>query len=56
MKAFVDSKKNEEPFYIKPQIQVLLNQKLEQIKVPHDMDRKPRSLADIKFFKGLIQF
>ena len=51
----LDSTNKDKPYYINPEKQRTLNEKLAKISVPHDMDRKPRSLEDIKQWKGLYK-
>ncbi|KXJ08200.1 hypothetical protein AC249_AIPGENE23502 [Exaiptasia diaphana] len=53
IQAMVISNNKEEPYYIKPAQQKVLNDQLTKL-VPHDMDRKPRSLEHIKYWKGSL--
>lgn len=48
----MNSENKDLAFYIKPEKRKEINAKLCGIKVPHDMDRKPRSLDEIKYWKG----
>lgn len=52
IKAHLDCTKKNEPYYLKPEDQKAINEKLATISVPHDMNRKPRSLNDISQWKG----
>lgn len=54
IKSMVDSKNKDCIFYLKPSQQREINEMLEKITVPHDMDRKPRSLKDLKHWKGIM--
>lgn len=52
LSAIVDSKNKDLAFFIGPDAQKSINAKLQAIAVPHDMERKPRSLEYIKRWKG----
>ena len=56
IKAFVDSKSKDQSFYIKPGQQRTLNSQIKTVLVPHDMNRKPRSLDDINQWKGELNY
>lgn len=51
LSAIVDSKNKDLAFFIGPDAQESINAKLQAIAVPHDMERKPRSLEYIKRWK-----
>ncbi|XP_020906134.1 uncharacterized protein LOC110244271 isoform X3 [Exaiptasia diaphana] len=53
IQAILNSKNKDTPYYLKPRQQKILNEKLSKIAVPHDMDRKPRSLDHIKYWKAI---
>lgn len=53
IKAHLDCMNKNEPYYLKPEDQKPINEKLATICVPHDMNWKPRSLNDISQWKGL---
>lgn len=52
LSAIVDSRNKDHAFFIGPDLQRTINAKLQAIAVPHDMERKPRSLEYIKRWKG----
>lgn len=52
LSAIVDSKNKDLAFFIGADAQRTINAKLQAIAVPHDMERKPRSLEYIKRGKG----
>ena len=56
IKAMVDSKNKGELYYIKPEQQRMLNARIKAVLVPRDMNRKPRSLDNIKQWKGALSF
>ncbi|XP_074634703.1 uncharacterized protein LOC141893218 [Acropora palmata] len=52
LSAIVDSKNKDLAFFIDADAQRTINAKLQAIAVPHDMERKPRSLEYIKRWKA----
>ena len=52
LSALVDFKNKDMTFFIGPGAQKTINAKLRAVAVPHDVERKPRSLEYIKRWKG----
>lgn len=52
MNLWIDSTNHNEPFYIKPKLQQVLNTRIQNIKPPSEVARKPRSIFEKANYKA----
>lgn len=52
LSLWLDSSNHREPYYIKPKLQQVLNTRIQNMKPPSEMARRPRSIFEIGNFKA----